>query len=408
MGDMIEIIPENKEKRIFGLPKNIFFLGITSFCNDFSSEMVFSIFPAFFTSVIKTGAASIGLVDGIAESFSSFFKIYSGHLSDKLQSRKPFVVWGYVLSVLTRPFYILTSTVGGALGLRVLDRIGKGLRDAPRDALISFSSPKEEMGRSFGYHRAMDISGAILGPLCAYFILKYFPLNFNAVFLTAFGVGIVTIMSLFFISEVSNGLSKDSVKDIGLLNTFRRFSWQFKLFIFSILILSIGALPVVIVLLKVESIGLVIANVPLFYMFYNLSYVAFSTYAGKMSDRVGPRIIIFIGYATLLLSYIFIYMVNSPKLLAVGFLLFGIFPALTDGTQRTLTSLISEMEIRGSALGLLNAAIGVGVLIAGILGGYLWQVYGQGITFLIFSVIIVVGLTMFAISSIKREGAINN
>ena len=124
-------------KRIFGLPKNIFFLGLTSLFNDFSSEMVFSVFPAFFTSVLKTGAASLGLVDGIAEGLSNFFKIFSGNLSDKLQKRKPLVVFGYVFSVLTRPFYIFAGTVGAALGLRVLDRIGKGFRDSPRDALIS-------------------------------------------------------------------------------------------------------------------------------------------------------------------------------------------------------------------------------------------------------------------------------
>src|SRR3989344_7381741 len=149
------------EKRIFGLPRNIFFLGLTSFLNDFSSEMVFSVFPAFFTSVLKAGAGALGLVDGVAEASSNLFKIYSGHLSDRFQKRKPLVVSGYMLSVLTRPFYSLTSTVGGALGLRFLDRVGKGMRDAPRDAIITLSTPKEELGRSFGYHRAMDTTGAI-------------------------------------------------------------------------------------------------------------------------------------------------------------------------------------------------------------------------------------------------------
>lgn len=400
---MNEATPEIKiQKRIFGLPKNIFFLGITSFFNDFSSEMVFSIFPAFFTSVLKTGAASIGFVDGIAEVSSSFFKIYSGNLSDKLQSRKPLVVIGYVLSVLTRPFYIFTSTVFGALGLRVIDRVGKGLRDAPRDALISFSSPKEELGRSFGYHRAMDISGAIFGPFAAYLILKYFPLNFNAVFLTAFFAGLITIFTLFFISEVVLTPSNNSTNKISIFSVFKNLSFQFKLFIISIFILSIGSLPVVIVLLKVESIGLIIASIPLFYMVYNFSYVIFSTFAGKISDKFGARIVIFTGYIFLLISYVLINMAQSQWVLVIGFLLFGLFPALTDGTQRTLTSQISNPEVRGSALGLLNAAIGLGVLIAGIGGGYLWQVCGSSITIFVSSLIIVAGLIIFLISS-KRE-----
>jgi len=181
-------IAQSPRPRIWGLPKNIFFLGLTSLFNDFSSEMVFSVFPAFFTTVLKAGARSLGLVDGIAEGLSNLFKIFSGNVSDRLQRRKALVVAGYVLSVLTRPFYVFVSAVGGALGLRVLDRVGKGLRDAPRDAIISLSTPKEELGRSFGYHRAMDTLGSILGPLVAYLILRFYPLHFNAVFLTAFVV----------------------------------------------------------------------------------------------------------------------------------------------------------------------------------------------------------------------------
>jgi sugar phosphate permease len=188
--------------KILGLQKNIFFLGLTSLFNDFSSEMIFSIFPAFFVSVLKSGAASLGLVDGIAEAASNIFKIYSGAVSDRLQKRRGLVIAGYTLSVLTRPVYLLVGTVGGVLGLRFLDRVGKGLRDAPRDAIISLSSPQEELGRSFGYHRAMDTTGAILGPLCAYLLLRAFPLRFNVVFISAFAVGLLAIASLFLIRDV--------------------------------------------------------------------------------------------------------------------------------------------------------------------------------------------------------------
>lgn len=398
---MEEPVPEtNKIPRIFGLPRNIFFLGITSFFNDFSSEMVFSIFPAFFTSVLKTGAASIGLVDGIAECFSSLFKIYSGNLSDKFQRRKPFVVFGYVLAVLTRPFYIFANTVFLALGLRVVDRIGKGLRDAPRDAIVSFSTPKEEIGRSFGFHRAMDKAGSILGPLVAYFILRFYPLNFNAVFMTAFIVGIFTILSLIFISDV---IVNNKSRKISLLSAFKSLSGQFKFFILSIFILSVGSLPVVVMLLKTQSIGLIIADVPLFYMIYNLSFTGFSMLAGKMGDKFGMRKVIFIGYSILLASYFFLNLAQSPFILAGSFLLLGLFPALTDGSQRSFASQISSDEFRGSALGFLDAAVGVGSLIAGIIGGYLWQTYGSATAFLASGILIVVGLILFAISSVWKE-----
>ena len=232
------------KEKILGLPKNIFFFGLTSLFNDFSSEMVFSVFPAFFTAVLHAGAESLGLVDGIAEAASNLFKIYSGSLSDRFQRRKPLVVAGYALSVATRPFYIIVSTVGGALGLRFLDRVGKGLRDAPRDAIISLSTPQEELGRSFGYHRAMDTIGAILGPLVAYAILRCYPAGFSFVFLAAFVVGILALLMLFVISDVAAGPPARSAQ---LISSFKELSPQFKLFLISVFILSAGSLPVAVI-----------------------------------------------------------------------------------------------------------------------------------------------------------------
>jgi MFS family permease len=383
------------KERILGFPKNIFFLGITSLFNDFSSEMVFSVFPAFFISVLKAGAASLGLVDGVAEAFSDLFKIYSGNLSDWLQKRKPLVVAGYALSVITRPFYIVVSTVAGALGLRVLDRVGKGVRDAPRDAVISLSTPKEELGKSFGYHRAMDTTGAILGPLVAYILLRSFPGKFNVVFITSFVIGVIAVLTLLFVSDVATNFV---AKKHDLLASWRGLSRRFKLFIFSIFILSVGSLPVVVVLLKTQSIGLVIADIPLFYMIYNISYAAFSLPAGKISDRVGAPSIITIGYITLLVSYFVIAHVSSAWMLAGGFLIFGLFPGITDGVQRSLASQLSDEESRGGALGWLNAAVGFGALFAGIGGGYIWQVYGSGAAFAAAACVVVVGLIPFLLS----------
>jgi len=391
---------EKSPKRILGLPKNIFFLGLTSFFNDFSSEMVFSIFPAFFTSVLKAGAGALGLVDGIAEAFSNFFKVYSGNLSDKFQKRKPFVVSGYILSVITRPFYILVSGVGGALGLRVIDRIGKGLRDAPRDAIISLSTPKEELGKSFGYHRAMDTAGSILGPLVAYFILKNFPLNFNLVFGTAFIVGIIAVLSLLFIKDV---LIKVSGRRAGIIDSFRQLSGQFKLFLFSIFILSIGSLPVAVMLLKTQSIGLTIADIPLFYMIYSISYTVFSISAGRISDRVGTKKVILMGYLILLISYFLIAGAQTFWALAISFLVLGLFPALTDGVQRSLASQLVPAEIRGGALGSLNATTGLGALLAGILGGFIWQAFGANVAFLVAGIFITLGIIIFSFFNQKTS-----
>jgi MFS family permease len=168
--------------------------------------MVASIFPAFFISVLKSGAESLGLVEGVADATSNLIKIYSGRWSDRLERRKVFAVVGYTLSVFTRPFYVLAGSVGAVMGLRLTDRIGKGLRDSPRDALISLSTPKEETGRSFGYHRAMDTAGAVVGPLVAYFVLLYNPTAFNSVFIVAFIVGLLAIVTLWLVQDIRQTL----------------------------------------------------------------------------------------------------------------------------------------------------------------------------------------------------------
>jgi MFS family permease len=389
------------KNRIFGLPRNIVLLGLTSLFNDFSSEMIYAVFPAFFTTVLKAGAGSLGAVDGIAEFASNIFKIYSGYLSDRLQSRKTLVVAGYTLSVLTRPAYALVFTVTGALGLRFLDRVGKGLRDSARDSIISLSASEREIGRAFGFHRAMDTVGAILGPLAAYLILSRFPSHFPVVFFTAFAVGLLAIASLIFIRDVAVRARTGPRR---LIASFGRFSPGFKLYLGAILVLSMGSLPVAVILLKTESLGLVIADIPLFYMIYNLSYAAFSMAAGKASDRKGARAVILAGYAVLLVSYLLLGIARSIWSLVLGFLVLGLFPALTDGVQRALAAQLTSADQRGSGLGLLNAANGVGALIAGAGGGYIWQVYGAPTAFLAASAILVVGLILLLVSS--RAGGV--
>jgi MFS family permease len=228
---------QDGKKKIFGLEKNIFILGLTSFFNDFSNEIILSSFPAFFTSVLKSGAASLGLVEGIADGASNILKIYSGRLSDKLAKRRPFIFLGYGLSVAVRPFYILASSVSGVLGLRILDRVGKGVREAPRDVIISVSSPENEMGRSFGYHRTMDTIGGILGPLVAYIILTRAPNNWTLLFMTAFVLGIISFVTIFFVKEVVTMKNEHGAK-IFNLNNFSRSSLAFKYYLIAIFVLS--------------------------------------------------------------------------------------------------------------------------------------------------------------------------
>lgn len=386
-------------ERIFGLPRNVFILGITSFFNDFSSEMIFAVFPAFFTAVLRAGAASLGLVDGIAEASSNLFRLYSGRLSDRLESRKPLVFAGYALSVATRPFYIFVSTVAGALGLRFLDRVGKGLRDPARDALISFSSPEASFGRSFGYHRAMDTAGAILGPLVAYLILRVYPLHFNTIFITAFVVGLGALTSILFIHDVLGARGAPLASEPETL------SRRFKLYLASLFVLSAGALPVAVILLKSESLGLMIADIPLFYMVYNVSYALFSLPAGHASDRFGAPSVIALGYLFLLAGYAGIAYAEGAWALAGGFFVLGLFPALTDGVQRSYASQLSAAHVRGKGLGWMQAAVGFGTLLAGIGGGWLWQAFSPAVAFLCAGTVVALGLVLFLLSATRGTRA---
>jgi MFS family permease len=381
--------------------RNVFLLGLVSFFNDLSAEMVISVFPAFFVSVLKSGAASLGLVEGIADGVANIIKIYSGRLSDYINKRKPFMMVGYAFSVFTRPVYMLVTHIYGVVGLRLVDRVGKGLREAPRDAILSLSTPPEQIGRAFGFHRAMDTLGGITGPLAAYFILETYPGAFDKVFLSAFVIGLLAIVSIFFVRDVVNGFHSNKKLAFGNLSMY---STDFKQYLLALFLLSVGSMPVVVLLLKTQGIGtLTIASIPLFYMLYNLSYAGFSIPAGRLSDRWGAKSVIRLGYLVLLGSYVFLAYANTIPLLIVGFLLLGFFPALTDGVQRALASDLSEPEYRAGALGLVNAVSGLGLLVAGIGGGYLWQHDGVNVALSLASLFVLLGIAMLSFV-IPRQG----
>ncbi|OHA25049.1 MAG: hypothetical protein A3H57_00485 [Candidatus Taylorbacteria bacterium RIFCSPLOWO2_02_FULL_43_11] len=384
-------------KRILGLNQNVFFMGMVSFFNDFSNEMILSVFPAFFAGVLKAGAASLGMVEGIADGASQFIKIFSGRYSDKIQKRKLPAVLGYALSVAVRPFYINASTLLGVLTPRVIDRVGKGLREAPRDSLISLSVQKEELGKSFGFHRAMDTVGGIAGPLTAYLILRYMPNNFNAVFLCAFVIGLLAIFSFVFIKEV-----KVVAQYVSNKNSRIPLPPHFFSSLLSFFILSLGTLPVALMLLRIADFGYDLSTIPLFYLIYSVSVSIFSIGAGNLADKIGDRKVLFLGYVILLFSY-FALSFHGMVALVISFVLLGLFSAFTDGIQRAYISRISAPEARGTAIGFLNGASGLGFLFAGIVGGLIWQNLGPIYAILVSGLVILGGLFSLYIESRLRR-----
>ncbi|MBI2476496.1 MAG: MFS transporter [Candidatus Taylorbacteria bacterium] len=382
-------------KKIFGIEKNVFFLGLVSFFNDFSNEMIVSVFPAFFSSVLKSGAASLGFIEGLADGLSNLTKIFSGRISDRIQKRKRLALFGYTLSVATRPFYLVSSSAAHVLGIRVVDRIGKGIREAPRDALLSLSSPAGAVGKSFGFHRMMDSAGAILGPLGAFLILHSLPDSFNTVFTVAFLLGIMALFSFAFIKEVPVAHYQGEIKKMRL--RLKHQTKEFKSFLLVIFVLSLANLPVALLLLRTKDLGLETSYIPLFYLFFNLSFTAFSYHAGKVADRIGDKPVILGGYLLIALAYLLMIYDHTLTALAVGFAILGIGYALTDGIQRSFAARLTIAEERGSAYGLLNAAIGFGVLFAGIVGGLIWQYFGAVSALTLFLGLILVALIGFGL-----------
>jgi len=354
--------------------KNVFLLGVVSFFNDFSSEMIYSVLPGFFVSVLKSGAGALGIVDGFADGLANFVKIYSGRRSDKIKKQKIFIFIGYFFSVITRPFYNFATSVTDVIGLRLIDRTGKGLRDAPRDAIISLSTAKNQVGRAFGFHRTVDSLGGICGPLTAYFIMKNNPEGFGTVFMWSFIIGVLSIFFIFFIKDVVADVKEKNI-NFSLISSF---SSDFKRYILALFFLSLGTIPVTVLLLKTQNLNLAIASIPLFYLAYNLSYNGLSFWAGGLSDKFGPRRIITIGYFVLVVSYFLLFFADKPVTLVLSFLVLGLFQALTDGVQRAYASALSADEYRATAMGIVNAVIGFGLLFAGVVGGYIWQYYGIG------------------------------
>lgn len=370
-------------------------MGLVSFFNEFSNEMIVSVFPAFFSSVLKSGAASLGFIEGVADGFSNIAKVFSGRLSDKLQKRKILALSGYILSVATRPFYLLSSTAMHVLSIRVFDRIGKGVREAPRDALLSLSTTQHEFGRSFGFHRAMDSLGSILGPLTSFFILSAYPDAFNTVFITAFFIGVLSLFSFVFIREMYKTVLKEGPAKIHL--RLKSHTREFRHFLVIIFTLSFANLPIALLLLRTQDLGLALSNIPLFYLFFNVSNTVFSFKAGKLADKVGDRPVILGGYLLIALAYLFMIYGHTLTVLAIGFVILGIGFAMTDGIQRSFAARLTREEERGSAYGLLNASIGFGLMFSGIVGGLLWQFFGA-VTALSFSLgLILVALIAFGI-----------
>lgn len=353
---------------------NIILLGIVSFITDTSSDMMWPILPMFITSIGGTGLA-VGLIGGLGESVASILKVFSGYWSDKLGRRKPFVAFGYTISSVSKLFFPFISAWQHLILLKPLERFGKGIRTAPRDSIIADSAAKSVRGKGFGIHRAMDTSGAILGSFLAFILFWFLRLEFRTIFLIAAGTSFLALLPLTFVNEVKTKPKQVSLK-IGL----KGLKKPLKLFIAVATIFALGNFSYMFFILKAQK-----AFQPLFpemadalpillYVLFNVSYALLSIPLGVLSDKIGRRRVLAIGYFLFGLTCLGFIFSHSLPYFVVLFLLYGLFYAFVDGVQRAFASDLASEKLRGTALGVFHTSIGLAALPANLIAGFLWDI----------------------------------
>lgn len=391
-----------RNKKILGLERNVFFTGLVSFFMDFSSEMIYPLVPIFLSSVLGVNKSVIGFIEGIAESTASLLKVFSGWLSDRMGKRKILMVAGYGISALCRPVIALSTLWGHVLTFRFIDRFGKGIRGAPRDAIIAESTPRAELGRSFGFHRGMDTLGAVAGPALAFIILSLFTGNYRLVFWLSMIPGIIAVtLIIFFIQEKGRGdkvsVNSDSVSKEKLplttdtdtkLNpitlkplTSISFDWRYKAFVAIATLFALGNSSDVFLILKATNVGIKEAHIPVLYLSFNLVYALTAMPAGILSDKIGRKRIILSGFILFGFIYWGFAASSEQKHIWMLFLLYGVFMGLTEGIQKAFLATIIPKDFKATAFGVYNTAVGLAMFPASLIGGYLWDKFGPHATF---------------------------
>lgn len=363
-------------KKIFGFERNVFYTGVTSFFTDTSTKMIYSVMPLFLLS-IGASKTTIALIEGIAESTASLLKAFSGYWSDKIGKNKPFMIIGYGITALITPLYAFVSYPIQVLVFRFLERTGKGLRTAPRDSLISASVKNNDAGKNFGFHKMMDNSGAIIGPLIAFGILYFFPKDYTKIFLLATIpaiLGVITIIG--FIKEASV-VEKSKITK----TSYKRLPKKFYLFLAIITIFSLGNSSDALLLIKTSETGVKASFIPLMYMIFNVVSVFFAVYIGKLSDRIGREKLIISGFFIYALVYFLFGRFNHLNLFIVLFILYGLYSALTDGSQKAFISDIVSKELKGTGYGIYHAVLGITLLPASFIAGKLYDKIDSSVPF---------------------------
>ena len=360
------------DEKIFGFHRNIFFLGLVSLFTDISSEMIYPLLPVFLVSVLGVGPTFVGLVEGVAEATASFLKLFSGWISDRRQKRRFLVVSGYTVSTLTRPLVAVATAGWHVLFIRFLDRVGKGIRTSPRDALIADSTPESEYGKAFGFQRALDHTGAVIGPLIAFFLLTFITQQYRTLFLLAYIPGIIALTLLILgVKERKAAQPGPSSQPVQL--TLRPFDRRFKIFLLIIILFSLGNSSDAFLILKAKEAGVSVSLLPILWAVLHISKSLSATPGGILSDRYGRRKLIIAGWILYGGVYFGFASAQTLEMVWLLFAVYGLFYGLSEGGERALVANLVQPHLRGTAYGLFHFSIGLSTLPASLLMGFLWE-----------------------------------
>jgi len=384
------------------LPRNVWVLGFVSLFMDLSSEIYHALLPAFITIVLGLPATALGAIDGVAEATANFAKLFSGRLSDRSLRRKPWVMAGYGLAALSKPLFPLAASAPAVMAARFADRIGKGIRGSPRDAMVADEAAPEIRGRAFGLRQALDTAGALLAPLVAIGLMAWFASNIRAVFWVAVIPAAISFLlawlalrepeqhlaplkkSPFFAGFRELGKDTKRLLQVGFLFTLARFSEGF-------------------LILKGMDIGLTEAMSPLTLAIFNLAYVALAYPAGALSDRVKPRFILMAGMVVLVAGNLVLAETDNFAGLVLGTALWGAHMALTQGVFARMIADSAPEKLRATSFGAFWFVTGIGTLVASLGAGWLWDREGASATFLTSAAVAAVALAMLSLLDVERR-----
>jgi len=366
----------SKDGLVFGVSLNVLVLGIVSLFADMSTEMIYPLIPLFLVSVLGATFIDVGLIEGVAESTASILKIVSGYLSDRFGKRKPLVYSGYAIAAIAKPLLAFTTAWQQVLAIRFVDRMGKGIRDSARDAIIS-ESKSLGMGRSFGFQRSLDTLGAVIGPLIA--VALFGILSFRGLFLLAFIPGIIaTALVVFFVKETVIGpRSKQSYKV-----SFKPFDANFRIFLLGLGLFFVGNSSDAFLFLRAQNLGVPTLVVPLLYLIMNVIYALSAFPCGIVSDKIGRKAVLLMGFAIFFIVYLGFAFASSALVVWVLFPVYGLYYGLTDGVSKALVSDLAPPHLKATAFGTYYFVVGVVAFPASLIAGTLWQTVGPTFAFL--------------------------